>query len=135
MDLLPANGTIKVINTVRTTAENLLCSNSTTPTSLHSKQHRLQMQFWINQLLVHYLEEETNYVILLFITTQTSIPVHLWILAVVIRILYTFMRMLIHMRDFQELKTLWSRIMKSGELPLNDQHLFLYFIEYDFLIR
>ncbi len=50
------------------------------------------------------------------------------ILVIVIRMLHTFMEILIHRLVFQELRTLWSRIMKSGRLPLNDRHSFLFLL-------
>ena len=74
--------------------------------------------------------------ILLFIMTQTSIPVHLRKLVIVIRMLHTFEVMLIHWLNFQEVVILRSRIMKSGESLLNDRIRFfilLYFELFKFV--
>ena len=113
-----------MVHGVRTTAENRSCSNSTTATSFNSKQQKLHTQFIIIQIMVQYLEED---LIFTFIMTQTSIFIHMRILVIVIRMLHTFMVMLIHRLDFQEVVILRSRIMKSGESLLNDLYLFLYF--------
>ena len=118
---------------MRTTAENRSCSNSTTVTSFHSKQQQLQRQFIIIQIMVQHLEED---VIFAFLMTQTSIPVHVRILVIVIRMLHTFMVMLIHRLDFLEVLNLGSRIMKSGESLLNDRIRFfilLYFELFKFV--
>ena len=68
--------------------------------------------------MVQHLEED---VIFAFLMTQTSIFIHMRELVIVIRMLHTFMVMLIHRLDFQEFVILWSRIMKSGESLLNDR--------------
>ena len=120
-DLLLVNGTVQIVNSVSTAAENPLCSNSTTTTSFHLKQQKLGTQFWIRKIMAQYLEEG---LIFLFLIAQTSI-IQVRILVIVIRMLHTFMRMLIHAIDFQEVNILKSRIMKSGKSLLNDPIPFL----------
>ncbi len=105
------------VHSVRTRAENRSFFNLTTTISLHSGPKKLIRQFTIIPIQVQALDAD---LILSFVITQTSSPIHMRMLIGVIRMLHTFVVMLVHRRNFQGRINLQSKIMKSGKLSSND---------------